>query len=216
MSNKLKNIATGWHTFDEAGDDFSQVGVGAHVIKIMNVENDDEKEYLKIYFDINEGELKGHYKEQFERFGNDKWPFDATVFQSYKQSALPFFKRFITAIEKSNLDYSFVKTNGDFEKLKGKLLVAVFGETEIPVPDENNDNKPKVRVKFREFRSIEALKNGDIKVPDDVKTLSSDYDKEKYAEALQDIKGAFKEEKEVDTELFETSIKLTGDDDLPF
>lgn len=186
MSNKLKNIAQKWDTIEELSDGFAKLEVGPHIVKITDVENFDDKEYLKVYFDINEGELKGEFARRHEQFGPD-WPYDATVYASYKQTALSFFRRFITAVERSNSGYSFVNTNGDFELLKGKLVVAVYGLTEIPVPDSNNNNKPQVAVKFREWRSIEALREGLIETPEDIKKLTSNYDLERYQEALDEI-----------------------------
>ena len=216
MSDKLKNIALGWDEVEEASNGFSSVEVGAYVVRIDDIENFDDKEYLKIYFDINEGKLKNHFSEEHKRFG-PAWPFNATVYASYKQTALSFFKRFITAVERSNAGYNFVKTGGDFEKLKGKLLVAVFGLTEIPVPDAKNENKPQVKVRFREWRSIEALKDGKIVIDDEVKKLSSDYDLKAYENALDEIgeKPAASVEKN-EEQAYQTSKAIVGDDELPF
>ena len=210
--SKLSNIAKKWDNIEESSA-FPKLEVGAYVVKIDDVENFDDKEGLKVFFDINEGELKGEFERQHKIFGPE-WPYDATQWVSYREAALGFFKRFITSVERSNNDYNFKETNGDLVKLKNKLVVAVFGLSEIPVPDVNNNNKPRIGVKFREWRSIEALKNGKIEIPADVKKLSSDYDLNKYEEALGELNH---EPQSTTKETYVASAAdIITDEDLPF
>lgn len=213
MSNKLgANLLAGWNEIEESTGDFPQIEAGAYIVKIDEVENFDDKEYLKIYFDINQGPMKGEFERQHKLFGPD-WPYDATQYSSYKEKALPFFKRFITAVERSNSGYSFVKTQGDFEQLKNKLVVAVFGPTEVPVPDAANGNKPRVMIKFREWRSIEALNENKIITPTNVLKLKSNYDLEKYNDALAELQQQAPAEVQA---AYETSKGLVDEEDLPF
>lgn len=139
----------------KADEGFKSVKPGPYIVKIVEVEDVASSEYLKIKFDIAEGELKGEYARQQETFGN--WPNQATIYKSYKDSCGQYFKRFITAVEKSNPGYVW---DWDERKLVGKLFVANFGEEE-----DDYNGEFKIKLKVREERSIEAFKNGDIKVP---------------------------------------------------
>lgn len=201
----LNNLAKKWDDISDEVAKGPKIENKAYILKIVHVENFEKKEYLKIDFDFVDGELKDYFYEK----SKDKLPaldFNGTIYRSYKETALTFFKQFITAVEKSNDGYSFVATNGDPQRLVGKRFVGVFGPTEIPLLDENNDNKPVVMNKLRFERSIEALRNNKITIPTDVKPLSSDYDLERYQELLAEVNGTTKQE----------PINYTSDEDLPF
>lgn len=134
--------------------DFAQLKVAPYIVKIVDVEDNASKEYLKIFIDIADGELKGEFARQEEQFG--AWPAQGIGYRSYKDSAMDFFTAFIVAVEKSNKGFIF---NWDDPKcLKGKYFVANYGEEEYM-----KDNEIKTSVKIREYRSIESLKSGKIK-----------------------------------------------------
>lgn len=139
---------------------FERLPVGPQIVKIVGIIDEVDKEYLKIEFDIAEGEFKGFFKEQFENFkkddGKDKWPNQGSVIRSYKNTAYQFFTAFIIAIEKSNPKF---KWNWDETKLINKKFVANFAEEEYL----GEGNELKVSMKCREIRSISALKDGKIK-----------------------------------------------------
>ena len=73
-------------------------------------------------------------------------------------TALSFFKGFITAVEKSNPGYHW---DWDEKKLIGKNVIAVFGDEEY----EDKNGNIKIGTKLVEFRSLEAYKEGKITVP---------------------------------------------------
>lgn len=129
---------------------------GQYLCEIIRVEDVEEKEYLKIAFDIADGPLKNFFARIAQSQG--KWPNGGTIYKSYKQSALPWFKRFIVAVEKSNADYHF---DFDEKKLVGKKFVGNFGIEEW----KNDDGQIVESVKFDEARSIESWKQGKIKTP---------------------------------------------------
>lgn len=54
----------------EAGD-FRRPTAGAYICKITAVEDIKEKEYLKVYYDIDDGDLKGYYTEA--RTNHPEW-----------------------------------------------------------------------------------------------------------------------------------------------
>lgn len=142
-----------WENVTENGVN-KTLPAGIYKLKITDVVDVPEKEYLEIYSDIVDGEFKGYFETLAKNSGKDY----SRAFRSYKESALGFFKAFITAVEKTNAGYTW---NWDEKSLKGKYFVGVFGEEEYL----NQDNEIKTRVRLQEFRSAEALKNGELVVP---------------------------------------------------
>jgi hypothetical protein len=133
--------------------------VGPQVCKITNVTDVPEKSYLMVEFDIIEGELKDYFKTLYEH--TEKWY--GVTYRSYKLNALPYFKAFIAAVEKSNPGYNW---NWNENELIGKILVVNFREEEYIY-----NNEIKVNVKPFEFRSLLALKEGKINLKPDKLSL---------------------------------------------
>ena len=139
--------------------------VGGFVCVIKSVEDVPEKEYLKIGYDIAEAvtpeqeEFVGMYeKRKKER------DFDYPVnILSYKDSALPFFKGAITALENSNEGYKF---DNDEQKFVGLKIGFVIGEEEYEGRDKNGAPKVKVRTYVAERHSVDTIKAGDFRVPE--------------------------------------------------
>lgn len=107
---------------------------GAYVIKLLNVKEEVNKNntgtYLKIAFDIAEGEYAGFYKRAFENSTKEdkKWPFDGTISISCPQDnseqwLVDNFNKFMTAVEDSNEGFHW---NWDETTLKDKLVGAKF------------------------------------------------------------------------------------------
>ena len=144
----------GWDLINEAGE-FKRLPAGIYGVRITNVVDVPEKEYFEVYCDI----VKGEYANYFKTLVDSGLKDTSREIRSYKTNALPFFKAFITAIEKSNPGY---KWDWDEKKLIGKVVMAVFGEEEYK--DTNGDIKIATRVV--EFRSIEAFQQGKLKVPE--------------------------------------------------
>lgn len=154
-------VVQNWSDVKEAGES-RPIPRGIYICKVEDATDVGEKEYLKVKFDIADvadpanqefiGEM-GSRNEQFK-----SWPNVGTITKSYKKSALPFFKAFITAIEKSNPGFIW---RWDETTLKGKLFVAVFGEEEWW-----NGEEIRVNCKVQEVRSIPAYKEGNIKLPE--------------------------------------------------
>lgn len=151
----------GYDKINEAGE-FINVKPGIYPAVITDVIDKPENEYLEVYFDIVDGEFKGHFAEMKKAMNKDV----SKEIRSYKTGALPFFKAFITAVEKSNAGYQW---NWDEKTLKGKFIVAVFGEEEF----KNDKGEVKVSCRVQEFRSIPAFKEGKLKVPE-LKKLKTD------------------------------------------
>ena len=144
----------GWDLISEAGE-FKRLPAGIYGVKITNIVDVPEKEYWEIYCDITKGEFANYFKMMVDNGLRDT----SKTIRSYKQTALSFFKGFITAVEKSNPGYQW---DWDESKLIGKNVIAVFGEEEY----KDSEGNVKVRTRIQEFRSLEAYQKGEIKVPE--------------------------------------------------
>lgn len=145
----MKNI-----NWNEVKDEVKTPVPGGYTAKITRVEDDEQREFLKIEWEFVEGEFKGVNRETFVAFGF--WPL--SFVKSYKEKALRFFKGFKTAVENSNPGYSF---NNDPQSLVGKFVGVVLGEEEYVT--KKGDTKTRLYV--AECRSGKAIHEGDFKIP---------------------------------------------------
>lgn len=136
--------------------EFESPKAGGYVCGIYNVEDVADKEYLKIFYDIVDGEFKNYYSKQVKE---GRWKALPNFIASYKESALPFFKGTVTSIEKSNKGYTF---DNDEQKFKGKKIGLVLFEQEYV----GNDGKVKISLKVDKAHSIDTIKKGDFEVPE--------------------------------------------------
>ena len=144
-----------WDKINEAGE-FIRLPAGVYGVTITKVIDNPANEYLEIYCDITQ---EGEFKHYFKALTDAGLADTSRSFRSYKANALPFFKAFITAVEKTNSGYHW---DWDEQKLVGKKVMAVFGEEEY----EDKEGNVKIGTKCVEFRSYEAYKEGRIKVPE--------------------------------------------------
>lgn len=135
--------------------DFTPVPPDGYICRITSVEDVPDKEYLRVEFDIAEGDFKGNYQTLYE----NKGVWGGSFVRSYKEKGLPFFKSFTTAIENSNPGYKF---DNDENKLRNKLVGLVLAEEEYV----GNDNKVKTRLYVDQIRSIDKIRSGDFKIPE--------------------------------------------------
>lgn len=138
----------------EEATEYPRLKAGGYVAKIVRVDDVSDKEYLKIYYDIAEGEFKDYFKDLANKFNN--W--NGTFIRSYKEKALPFFKGFITAVEQSNRAYKF---DNDESKLVGNGVGIVLSEEEY----ESKTGEVKIRLVVSKLTSVEKIKKGDYEVP---------------------------------------------------
>lgn len=143
----------------EAGTN-DQLKAGGYVCKYTSVEDMPEKEYLYMEFDISEGENKGYFKGLEERAGF--W--GGKCFRSYKEKALPMFKRMCSAVSKSNPGFIFDggAQNSDEKSLVGKTIGIVLGEEEY----EKNNGDVGTRLYVAYECEVEKIRKGDFRVPD--------------------------------------------------
>lgn len=131
------------------GGEFPRVTPGGYVIGIVSVQDVPEKEYLKISYDIAEGEFKNYYYDMKQRTGYDL----PVMYKSYKDKALGFFKAFLDAVAASNPGYTW---NNDERTLTRKLVGCVLREEEY----RNRDGEIKVSLKPEVFYPAADIRAG--------------------------------------------------------
>lgn len=144
----------GYDLINESGE-FRKLPAGVYGVRITKVVDKPENEYLEVYCDIAKGEYANYFKSLVDNGLRDS----SLHIRSYKTKALPFFKAFITAVEKTNPGY---KWDWDEQKLVGKAVMAVVGEEEYL----DKEGNVKVGTKIVEFRSLQAYQEGKVKVPE--------------------------------------------------
>lgn len=167
--------------YDEAQaltGEYEVLEAGGYVCKILNAKEEKSqsgKEMLVIAFDIEEGEHKDYFKR---RFDNDtrldkKWPVNGIYRQMLEgENAVGYLKGMITSLEASNPKF---KWDWDESKLKGLKFGGIFRREQY----EAFDGSLKFSTKLQFIRSVEKIKNGDFKIPDD-KLLNKKQDEGEY------------------------------------
>lgn len=153
----MKRI-TNIEAVQEAGEGMRLLA-GGYVCKYTKVTDVADKEYLAMEYDVAEGQYKDYYKSLEERAGF--W--GGRCIRSYKEKALPMFKRMCTAVTKSNSGYIFDgNTNADESTLVGKIVGLILGEEEYI----GNDGSVKTRLYV--VREVEAdkIRAGKFTVPE--------------------------------------------------
>lgn len=139
----------------EEAKEFERVVPGGYICGITQVKDVPEQEYLLIEYDIADGPKKNYYRQLNEAKGF--W--GGKFVKSYKEKALPFFKAFITAVERSNAGYMW---DNDETKLKRKLVGLVLGEEEY----RKNDGSIGKRLYVDQIHSVDKIRSLDYKIPE--------------------------------------------------
>jgi len=143
----------------EAGEQ-QRLMAGAYNCVIRKVEDFPDKEYLKVTYDIAEGDFAGHFDAIRE--DHPDWLWIGAYVKSYKATALPMFKRFCSAISKSNGNFIFDggTINADESTLIGKRLGLILRE------EEYYSNSGDKRTRLAVYSECPVDKLDTAKVPD--------------------------------------------------
>lgn len=129
---------------------------GGYVIKIQGAVDDPHKEYLKIVYDIAEGDEAGRFSGEWGLNPDNEYAH--RFYRSYTEKAKGMFKQFTQAVEKSNPQYTW---DWKEERLVGKRLGVVLAEEEY----ENNRGEVKTRLYVAGVYTADEIRKGDFKVP---------------------------------------------------
>lgn len=143
----------------KASGEFDSLKPGGYIGVLYKVEDESDKEYLKVFFDIAEGEFTGYYKNLYSQF--DFW--GGVFIRSYKEKALSMFKGFIKAVEESNVGYVW---NWDESTLKGKKVGLILQEEEYVPTGGAHAGELRTRLIVQKVVNVETIKSGKYKVPE--------------------------------------------------
>lgn len=152
---------TNWMNVTASTDNGGKLPAGAYELMIVEVNDNEAKEYLEIVWDVAAGEHKGHFADEFGR--NNAW---AHMFRvSYADRAAGLFKRFLDCIEKSNPSFSIEQwqTTSNPQAFVGKYFGAAWGTEKYT----NAKGEDKERATFPNYYSLEDIRNGNYTVPKD-------------------------------------------------
>ena len=146
--------------YDEATafkGEFETLPAGAYICQIIRAETattyKNSRPQLVLLLDIFEGEHKGFYAKKFsaDTRNDKKWP---CVFKQITDgTSTRFFKGVITAIEESNMGYTW---NWDESTLKSMKCGVVFGREQYKA----KDGTLKWSLRPQGIRSVEAVRKG--------------------------------------------------------
>ena len=152
----------------EIGGEFKKLPAGGYVCEITNVEDKPDKQYLLVTYDIATGPYKGYYSDEWGK----AHIYAHSIYKSYKDANMRYFRGFITCIDKSNgtnFDSLYAGTDPVNEKLLiGKRIGLVIAYEEYM----NDRGEKRERTYVHSNRSVQAIEAGDYEVPD-VKPLNN-------------------------------------------
>lgn len=141
--------------------EFNRPTAGGYIIEMLAVkdvpysEETGKGNYLKIDYDICEGDFAGYYSAQHERYGGDWF---TSFIRSYKESAAGMFKHFINCVEESNAGYKWAWNE---QSLVNKYVGVVLGEEEY----RKSSGDIGVKLVVKDIKTTEQISKGEFKVP---------------------------------------------------
>lgn len=148
-----------WEAVEESTP-FEKLPAGGYVVRIVDVEDIPEKEYLNVVYDVAEGEHAGFYSDDFGVHN----PWAHRFVRSYKESAQGMFKAFLKRLEESNPGFTLTQWQqrcNEFE-LVG-LLVGITLQLELYTNDQGEDRE---RLNVAGVYAVQDIRNGAFKLPE--------------------------------------------------
>lgn len=163
--NKPKNYES-----TTAFGEWKPLELGGHICKIMKVEerkSQSGKDMVVISLDIEEGEQKGYYAEQYRNDNRTDKKWGCVVYQLIEDkdgNTSKGFKTFIEAVKKSNPGFNEDAIWNDkfCDYFKNKLIGGVFGREQY----KNAQGAFKWSTKCVNFRPVDVIREG-VEVPAD-------------------------------------------------
>ena len=151
-------IKNNWVAVEEST--FSKLPAGAYVVRITDVEDMPEREYLNIVYDIAEGQHAGFFSDDF----GQRNPWAHRFVRSYKQSAQGMFRAFLSRLEESNATFAISSWQGrsDERDFIG-LYLGIVLQTEYYT---NNKGEDRERLEVVGVYNVRDIRNGDYKMPE--------------------------------------------------
>ena len=159
----------GWENVEAINGEYKRLPAGGYVVRITNVSDTPENNFLAIDFDICEGEYTGYGANCLERNGFN--PFKTRVYydtntpksdpnyEKRHKTTLGIFKGFTDAVEQSNAPH--YRWEWKEQTLVGRVVGAVLGEREYRKQNGDIGTAWDVR-----FRTSATIRDGKFKIPE--------------------------------------------------
>lgn len=158
----------------QAYSDTERLPAGGYVLKIMDVkyQENDWGDVILLSFDIAEGEQKDFFAANYKaQTGEDKkWKGTYRLYVPKDDGSeqdgwtMRRFKTVMNAFEDSNSGYNW---DWDENKLKGKLIGALFNNKEYSFDDSNGNNRHGFFTNCHSLVTVEKIRSGKFEVPAD-------------------------------------------------
>lgn len=176
----------------KATGEFKTLEAGGYVCEIIGVEetlSKTGKKMIKVALDIAEGDEKGHFMEAYKSDTRDfkKWPNSGVAYQLTEDAdgnTHGRFKQFTNSVVASNSGFEIEWGKNFGACFKGKLVGVLFGREQY---EGQQDGKLKWTTKPQFFKTVEEIRKGDFKVPED-KPLAGAKKQDAVLEGFQEIK----------------------------
>lgn len=143
-----------WNEIEAQGnEEYKRLVPGGYICRITKVEDNPEREYLYLEFDIADGEFAGYGSSCMERNGFTP----LKMYRSYTDKAAGMFKGFTQDVEASNTNY---KWEWKEQTLVGRMVGVVIGEEEYRKQDGSIGTRFNARTK-----PVSAIREGKFKTP---------------------------------------------------
>lgn len=148
-------------------ESFNKIVPGGYIARIMNVDESEDGNRIKVSYDIAQGEFKDYYAQQYERWGGT-WRGNSNIFVTTQDGDVTnAFSNFIYCVEESNRNFAW---DWDERKLKGKMVGIVLREREWKAPD----GEVKILMDVDKWLTVADIANGNFKVRDIRKLTNTD------------------------------------------
>lgn len=139
---------------------FKKLEAGPYVARITDMEDNPQREYVEVVFDIAEGKDAGYYSDDWGR----NHPYAHHFFMSYKETALPMLKGRLEAIAASNpgFDPFAAWDAGRADMFVGKLVGINLQEEEY----ETSDGEVRTRLNVCQVVDVQRVRDGKVKARD--------------------------------------------------
>lgn len=147
-----------WDAIDEAGGGSKLLPAGGYVATITACEWVGGKEYMRFTYDIAEGQYAGF-------FADDDRDYTHQFTRSYKNSALPFTKKFLRFVNESNPGFdAFVRRTPDelARELVGRRVGIIVQREDYT----NKNGEDRARMNVEEYASADDIRNGRFPIPE--------------------------------------------------
>jgi hypothetical protein len=154
-----------WNNIQATTDgEYSSLPAGPYVARIVDMVDNEQKEYVELVWDIAEGEHAGRYSDEW----GQQHPYAHHLFLSYKETALGMLKGRLESIEKSNpgFDPFAAWDAGRLDIFANRLVGVNLQEEEY----ERSDGETGTRLNVCQVVDAQMVRDGKVK-PREKKTL---------------------------------------------